>query len=53
MILHLLLCDIYSKNLFAIISNLIKETGDAEDSLQEVLDKFNPQFMVHAKMLEI
>ncbi len=31
--------DMYSKSLFAVISNLIKETEDAEDVLQEVFVK--------------
>ena len=31
--------DMYSKSLFSVISNLIKETEDAEDALQEVFVK--------------
>ncbi|MEI7509252.1 MAG: sigma factor, partial [Flavobacterium sp.] len=31
--------DMYSKSLFSVISNLLKETEDAEDVLQEVFVK--------------
>ena len=31
--------DMYSKSLFSVISNLVKETEDAEDILQEVFVK--------------
>ncbi|TDD96919.1 RNA polymerase sigma factor [Flavobacterium cellulosilyticum] len=34
-----LLYDMYSKSLFSVISNLLKETEDAEDTLQEVFVK--------------
>ena len=34
-----LMYDMYSKSLFSVISNLIKETEDAEDALQEVFVK--------------
>jgi RNA polymerase sigma-70 factor (ECF subfamily) len=33
------LYDMYSKSLFSVISNLLKETEDAEDVLQEVFVK--------------
>lgn len=45
-----LLYDLYSKSLFGVISNLIKEQEDAEDVLQQVfikiwknIDSYNPQ----------
>lgn len=34
-----LMYDMYSKSLFSVISNLLKETEDAEDTLQEVFVK--------------
>ncbi len=34
-----ILYDMYSKSLFSVISNLLKETEDAEDTLQEVFVK--------------
>jgi RNA polymerase sigma-70 factor, ECF subfamily len=36
--------DMYSKSLFAVISNLLKETEDAEDVLQEVFVKIWKNF---------
>ncbi len=39
-----LLYDMYSKSLYAVISNLLKETEDAEDVLQEVFVKIWKNF---------